>query len=638
MTLVAEIVSRSEHQGVTFYSVKVTQGGQTYFLMKRYTDFANLHESLIGNHSQLRPGKLPVKGHLSMKKRMSGTLFMDKRQQALSSYLGDLVDQMANLTSGDDETLKSFLQRDDETPPAALARQKSETTLPEALTHSHPYAHLEVRIIGARGLIAADVNLAGHATSSDPYCKVSLDEWPKDRKDLSNCRAESRTKVLTKTLEPHWDQHFVFPAAGTTPRLHVDVFDEDTFTKDDHIGSLEIDLMSVFPPWEKTGVTGWWPLTRGCDTEDGHEPRGALHLGICWTGYERRQCIKSFVYPAKLPAAPLAPLNMDEIYSASMKINEILWSDLTAPILFWIVDIVFWTHPRQSAAVCACWFLVAMNMQYWPSLRFLAVAAYMLYARQHHQVELAARAAEPSQETAQPRVRRLLSMSSKSHDATSSTTPKLMHSSSMPPVCEESDPDLVDIPHADSAPTLQNRIGSKRVHIVSMASTSSDAPAEPVQCTTEEPETHEEHLNAVAKQIAFVIPANYKNLIRYFQPLVVMLASLLQQLHDVLTWRHPQSQLALCALLLSALALLVVPYEPVVLFNGWLVLFYFSPVKTAACGAWSFALQRRRCTKLPLPEPSDAWLSEEYKKSKAQPLSRETSGRRIFRSSSAHRE
>lgn len=88
---------------------------------------------------------------------------------------------------------------------------------------------------------AVDVPKMDVFSKSDPYCIVSL----------SNAPGRQRTRTIQNNDHPIWNQEFHFPIqnkkGGNTDnfgsiKLSITLYDEDTFSKDDIISSIEIPL------------------------------------------------------------------------------------------------------------------------------------------------------------------------------------------------------------------------------------------------------------------------------------------------------------------------------------------------------------------------------------------------------------
>lgn len=89
-----------------------------------------------------------------------------------------------------------------------------------------PQAQLQVTVVEARGLAPMDRN-----GLSDPYCVL-------------HCGAvRSSTRVIQKTLNPRWEEAFLFEVAqGASMQLQLDCFDRDLLSSDDFLGTLKIPV------------------------------------------------------------------------------------------------------------------------------------------------------------------------------------------------------------------------------------------------------------------------------------------------------------------------------------------------------------------------------------------------------------
>eukprot|EP01114_Cavostelium_apophysatum_P006544 TRINITY_DN1790_c0_g1_i1.p1 TRINITY_DN1790_c0_g1~~TRINITY_DN1790_c0_g1_i1.p1 ORF type:complete len:300 (+),score=33.20 TRINITY_DN1790_c0_g1_i1:266-1165(+) len=86
-----------------------------------------------------------------------------------------------------------------------------------------------IRVIEARGLRAADTN-----GKSDPYAIVKI----------RGTQKTFRTKIVYKTLSPMWNEEFTFQPISANDVLEIKVWDHDTVTGDDFLGTLEIPVSS----------------------------------------------------------------------------------------------------------------------------------------------------------------------------------------------------------------------------------------------------------------------------------------------------------------------------------------------------------------------------------------------------------
>lgn len=86
-------------------------------------------------------------------------------------------------------------------------------------------AEVLAQVIAAKGLKGMDSN-----GLSDPYAWVKLGE------------TKCRTKTISKSLEPFWNETFVFPAADVEAtkgaNLVFELWDSDFLAKDDFLGQV----------------------------------------------------------------------------------------------------------------------------------------------------------------------------------------------------------------------------------------------------------------------------------------------------------------------------------------------------------------------------------------------------------------
>ncbi|KAM3959450.1 LOW QUALITY PROTEIN: E3 ubiquitin-protein ligase Nedd4 [Aphomia sociella] len=94
---------------------------------------------------------------------------------------------------------------------------------------------LRLKIIGAISLAKKDIFGA-----SDPYVRVEL-----QKVDGDVTIETFLTKTKKKTLNPVWNQEFVFRVKPQEHKLLIQVFDENRLTRDDFLGLVELPLGAV---------------------------------------------------------------------------------------------------------------------------------------------------------------------------------------------------------------------------------------------------------------------------------------------------------------------------------------------------------------------------------------------------------
>ena len=119
---------------------------------------------------------------------------------------------------------------------------------------------LTIRLLRATALAAADSN-----GLSDPYVRLSLGS------------IKHKSKVVPKSLNPHWDEDFDFKGVLselTDQFLHVECFDKDTFSRDDPLGSATVPLSALKLLDQKTYSPHLSAPSKN----------GILHLHASWQG------------------------------------------------------------------------------------------------------------------------------------------------------------------------------------------------------------------------------------------------------------------------------------------------------------------------------------------------------------------
>ncbi|XP_074521891.1 multiple C2 and transmembrane domain-containing protein 2-like isoform X2 [Halichoeres trimaculatus] len=112
--------------------------------------------------------------------------------------------------------------------PGVLKIQQDSYSLKRSLRNLRDVGFLQVKVIKAADLLAADLN-----GKSDPFCVL----------ELANDRLQSHT--VYKNLYPEWNQVFTFPVKDIHDVLVVNVFDEDGDKAPDFLGKVAIPLLSI---------------------------------------------------------------------------------------------------------------------------------------------------------------------------------------------------------------------------------------------------------------------------------------------------------------------------------------------------------------------------------------------------------
>ncbi|XP_054735742.1 E3 ubiquitin-protein ligase Nedd-4 isoform X2 [Anastrepha obliqua] len=105
--------------------------------------------------------------------------------------------------------------------------------------------HLRIIIINGKSLAKKDIFGA-----SDPYVRIDLNTINGDINIDSVL-----TKTKKKTLNPTWNEEFVFRVKPSEHKLVFQVFDENRLTRDDFLGMVELTLSNLPTEQENTTIT-----------------------------------------------------------------------------------------------------------------------------------------------------------------------------------------------------------------------------------------------------------------------------------------------------------------------------------------------------------------------------------------------
>ncbi|KAJ8941922.1 hypothetical protein NQ318_013255 [Aromia moschata] len=104
-----------------------------------------------------------------------------------------------------------------------------------------PTSKIRLRIIRGKNLMKKDIFGA-----SDPYVRIDLNTINGDETIDSVL-----TKTKKKTLNPEWNEEFIFRVKPAEQKLILQVFDENRLTRDDFLGMVELSLINL--PKEQEG-------------------------------------------------------------------------------------------------------------------------------------------------------------------------------------------------------------------------------------------------------------------------------------------------------------------------------------------------------------------------------------------------
>ena len=94
---------------------------------------------------------------------------------------------------------------------------------------------LRLKVIAGHSLAKKDIFGA-----SDPYTRIDLVSVEGDEVEDSVL-----TKTKKRTLNPKWDEEFIFRVKPDKHKLVFEVFDENRLTRDDFLGMVELPLSNI---------------------------------------------------------------------------------------------------------------------------------------------------------------------------------------------------------------------------------------------------------------------------------------------------------------------------------------------------------------------------------------------------------
>ncbi|PAN09277.1 hypothetical protein PAHAL_2G007900 [Panicum hallii] len=86
---------------------------------------------------------------------------------------------------------------------------------------------LSVKVLRGVNLVSRDAN------GSDPYVVLDLDGQ------------KLKTGVMKKTVNPVWNEDLTLAVKNASTPIKLEVFDKDTFSKDDQMGDAEFDIEAL---------------------------------------------------------------------------------------------------------------------------------------------------------------------------------------------------------------------------------------------------------------------------------------------------------------------------------------------------------------------------------------------------------
>ncbi|XP_045025280.1 E3 ubiquitin-protein ligase NEDD4-like isoform X4 [Daphnia magna] len=103
-----------------------------------------------------------------------------------------------------------------------------------------PTSLLRLRVIAGHNLCKKDIFGA-----SDPYVRIDLVATNGEQVIDSVLTKTKKRNLFLQTLNPKWDEEFIFRVKPSEHKLVMEVFDENRLTRDDFLGMVELPLVGL---------------------------------------------------------------------------------------------------------------------------------------------------------------------------------------------------------------------------------------------------------------------------------------------------------------------------------------------------------------------------------------------------------
>lgn len=285
---------------------------------------------------------------------------------------------------------------------------------------------------------------------------------------------------------------------------------------------------------------------------------GAVLLEVEMLDVKPLRRFQAFVSPLPPVPPPLPHFDIDAVYGPAMHLVDLIWTRFVAPVLFWTLDLIFWTSPMRTMLALLLWNLGAKySLQHYPAFFPLGLLVFMLRHYFH----------EDREEALRPSAKR----------------PTLVRKRTAPAILEDT--------QAGENGALA-RQDSRHV------------------------DYDEAQLGSAVQSLCFVLPSSVKDLCRGFQPLLRTAADGVQTIHDIFVWDHSASPFVAIALLLWAAVSEVLRFDYLLMLMGSSILLACSPLIPALSGFVAY-LSLLRAKAQPQEwgmqsECQEDWLSKDY--------------------------
>jgi len=135
-----------------------------------------------------------------------------------------------------------------------------------------PPNELQIMIIQAKGVLAMDTAIFAANNTSDPYCQIQL-----QGSSEASSAPKMKTKVISKCLEPVWNQSFSIPIKSADASVNITMFDKNVGF-DKFMGGITVPLSQFV---DKKPFRTWYTLLAEGGKNDGVQ-RGQLEIALRW--------------------------------------------------------------------------------------------------------------------------------------------------------------------------------------------------------------------------------------------------------------------------------------------------------------------------------------------------------------------
>ena len=429
------------------------------------------------------------------------------------------------------------------------------------------FGYVQVRMVEGRGFVAADTNILGQKTTSDPYAVVTL----------SMDRTRRSTRVISSTLNPVWNETLEMPVRFPVQNLEIAFYDKDVAGSDDYIGRVIIPLDRL--PNGKP-LTGWLPLVYSKDMDDlspdaafgdpSTSSAGGVFLSVR-LDYKIRSELRGYIRGSVAePPQQKIKFDINQLYGPGMLAVDLLWTRMLSPIVNVILYVLFWENFVVSTIAMFLWISIAYYVEYWPSAIFFALDIVMVYNY----------------------IRRTFRALSHPLESPAESSKSLKKLAKIPGIKQAGAAGKGII---DRTGTMLAR-GATKALTDGTGSNKTTPKPQPTAPAEEDlpPDYEEQSLSSVVGKLMMVSPGWLKEMLGAYQPLARKLADLSTMLYDIFQGNHDLSIYVFMVFLILGIGLVYIPYRYFMIAAGLLVIFVMSPLMSILMGVIGYLQRPKR--------------------------------------------